>query len=107
MCLTFTDFSLFDRLADTLFQLKVRRLREIFQPVYRPLHNFTYDVFVNFIATTFPVYNQTVGKILKEVWEGGEGTTSKSQKGSKTSIVSPLYLNAENWDLITKTLKSI
>lgn len=30
----------------------------------------------------FIVYNEAVGKILKKVWERGEGPTSQSEKGT-------------------------
>lgn len=43
--------------------------------------------FVTFIAISFEVHDQTVGKVLKKVREGGEGTTSKSEKGKYKSII--------------------
>lgn len=40
-----------------------------------------YDKVMTFITISCKVYDQTAGKVLKEVREGGEGTTSKSEKG--------------------------
>lgn len=52
----------------------------------------------------FIVYNEAVGKILKKVWERGEGPTSQSEKGTygkafnTTNLYYLLYLirEAEN-----------
>lgn len=41
---------------------------------------------VTFTAIFYKVYDQTVGKVLKKVREGGEGTTSKSEKGTYMKV---------------------
>lgn len=47
--------------------------------------------FATFIPISFEVHDQTVGKVLKKVREGGEGTTSKSEKGKYKSIIELLW----------------
>lgn len=88
-----TDLYFVDRFAETLFQLKVS-------------WNFARRCIVslhvgerqgcNIIAISYKVHDQTVGKVLKKVREGGEGTTSKSEKGRYKNIafcVQKLYAN--------------
>lgn len=42
---------------------------------------------IHFVPLSLTVYNQTIGKVLKEVRERGKGTTSKSEEGIATSFL--------------------
>lgn len=79
-----TDLYFVDRFADTLFQLKVSS--QVLQNVGLGISLLSMSGLsgkvVTFIAISLKVYDQTVGKVLKEVREGGEGTTSESEKGT-------------------------
>lgn len=89
-----TDLYFVDRFADTLFQLKVSS--QVLQNVGLGISLLSMSGLsgkvVTFIAISLKVYDQTVGKVLQEVREGGEGTTSESEKGKLISLLLTIFL---------------